>query len=392
MNGIYNCTGYELKIPNIVRGKGIYLFDDRGKRYMDLESGVWCAAIGHTNERINEIITRQIHSLMHAGYCYSHGILRKAAESVLSVTNLEGGKCVFLCSGSEAIEISRQIAKHLTGKKRSMTLHDSYLGSYSSVLNRTEGWFLFNWNNCDICSKKDACDPRCQALQEIPHDISDFLFEPGSSSGFVRFPPKALISNIAKIVHENGGKIIVNEVTTGIGRTGKWFGHHHYDIKPDMIAIGKSVGNGYPVSVAVIDPATLRELEKQPFKYVQSHQNDPLGAAIVHEVIQTIHDDGLISEAEEKGAKFLRKLKSLVDGATILDARGRGLMLAIDLADERVGNEIFDAMIERGYIVCNRKSLFRIDPPLTITEAEFDEFIDIFRDISASRKTGGRSP
>lgn len=385
MNNIYNCTGHDLKIPNIVDSQGIYLFDESGKRYMDLESGVWCTSIGHKNPRINATIKKQIDALMHAGFCYSHNILQEAAKSVLSITRFEGGKCVFLCSGSEAIEISRQIAKHVTGKTRSMTLHDSYLGSYSSVINRTAGWHIFNWETCKTCGKNEHCDPSCDALQAIPDDISDFIFEPGSSSGFVRFPPKALIQHIVSVIRRNNGKVITNEVTTGIGRTGKWFGYQHYDIEPDMVAMGKGIGNGYPVSVAAINRKTVQELDIKPFKYAQSHQNDPLGAAIVREAIQTIQDNDLISQAAEKGAKFLAQLQSLVDGKTLLAVRGRGLMFGVDIVSEDVGNAIFNALIEQGYIVCNRKALFRIDPPLIITEPEFGAFIEAFRAILGSR-------
>jgi acetylornithine aminotransferase len=388
VDNIYNCTGHELKIPNIVNSQGIYLFGEDGKRYMDLESGVWCTSIGHKNIRINKIIEKQINTIMHTGFCYSNEILQEAAKSVLSIMNFAGGKCVFLCSGSEAIELSRQIAKHITGRKISMTLHDSYLGSYSSVINRTDGWHIFNWEDCKTCMKKEECDPNCQALQDIPEDISDFIFEPGSSSGFVRFPPKAMIQNIVNVVRRNNGKVIANEVTTGIGRTGKWFGYHHYDIEPDMIAIGKGIGNGYPVSVAAINHKTINDLEVKPFKYMQSHQNDPLGAGIAKEVIQTIQDGDLISKAEILGRKFFLQLKSLEDKKIIHDVRGRGLLFAIDLIDESVGNEIYSELIDNGYIVGNRKSVFRIDPPLTITEQEFDEFIDGFKAILASIDLG----
>ena len=109
-----------------------------------------------------------------------------------------------------------------------MTLHDSYLGAYASVTDRSKDWYVFNWEKCQTCQKDIDCNPLCEALRKIPGDISDFVFEPGSSSGFVRFPPKAMIQNIARIVRNNGGKIIANEVTTGVGRTGLWFGFQHY--------------------------------------------------------------------------------------------------------------------------------------------------------------------
>lgn len=386
MEHVYTCTGHELKISNIVDSQGVYLFDDKGKRFMDLESGVWCISIGHKNEQINRIITNRIGSLMHAGFCFSNQILEESSKSILDITNFIDGKCVFLCSGSEAIEISRQIAKHLSGKKVSMTLHDSYLGAYTSVTDRSKGWYIFNWEQCKKCRKNDNCDPFCEALQDIPEDISDFVFEPGSSSGFVRFPPKTLIQNIAKIIRNNNGKIIANEVTTGVGRTGKWFGYQHYDIEPDLIAIGKGIGNGYPVSVAAINKATVKGLEKRPFKYSQSHQNDPLGAAVVKEVIREIENNDLINKAEQKGDVFLSQLQSLIDNKIVLDVRGRGMMFAMDVVNKDVADEMYNDLIDQGYIIGNRGASFRIDPPLILTEAEFDEFIEAFKAVIMSEK------
>ena len=386
MSKIYNCTGHIIQIPNIVNSDGIYLFDDKGKRYMDLESGVWCTALGHKNSRINNLIKKQIDSIMHAGFCYSNNILQESAESVLSISNFKEGKCVFLCSGSESIELARQISRHVTRRKMSMTLHDSYLGSYSSVIDRSENWNIFNWEKCKLCPDKENCKTHCEELQKIPNDVSEFIFEPGSSSGFVRFPPKSLIQNIVNVVRDHGGKIIANEVTTGIGRTGKWFGYNHYQIEPDMIAVGKGIGNGYPVSITVINRQTIDQLEKRAFKYMQSHQNDPLGAAIVNEVIKTIKDDDLISKAEVNGAKFLEKLQTLKDGVKIIDVRGRGLMFAIDICNENMGDSIYRKLLDKGYIVCNRKALLRIDPPLTINEIEFSGFVRDFRNILKSQR------
>ena len=210
-----------------------------------------------------------------------------------------------------------------------------------------------------------------EALKKIPEDITEFIFEPGSTAGFVRFPPKALIQEIVNIVRNNGGKIIVNEVTTGIGRTGKWFGYQHYDIKPDMISIGKGIGNGYPVSVAVFSESIINEINS--FKYSQSHQNDPLGAAVANEVIKIIKDDDLIKDAERKGKIFLSQLKSIENHK--IKIRGKGLMFAIDFMNENITNEIYNGLIESGYIVCNRGTFLRIDPPLIINEDEFTKFM-----------------
>ena len=381
MENIFECTGHILKIPNIVASQGVYLFDADGKQYMDLESGVWCTSLGHKNIRVNNAIKEQIDCIMHSGFCYTNEVVANAAKSILSITDLKDGKCVFLSSGSEAVEILRQAAKHRTDNSKTLVLSGAELGAYESLTNRKHGWYSFEWENCQACTDNIICDLHIEALKEIPKDITEFIFEPGSSAGFVRFPPKALIQKIVSIVRNNGGKIIVNEVTTGIGRTGKWFGYQHYDIRPDLISIGKGIGNGYPVSVAVFSESIIKELSS--FKYSQSHQNDPLGAAVVNEVITIIKDDDLINDAERKGKIFLSQLKSIETSK--IEIRGRGLMFAIDFKNEKITDEIYDELIESGYIVCNRGSFLRIDPPLIISEYEFSEFMNTLSIIVNSK-------
>ena len=383
MSSVLNCTGHMLKLPNIVDSEGAYLLDDRGNRYLDLESGVWCTPLGHKNARVNAAIARQSNSISHAGFCFSNDIVEEAAQSVLSITGLEGGKCVFLCSGSEVIELARQICKDITQKPVTMCLHDAYLGSYSSVIDRRNGWHLFDWRECAACPDREDCKKECPKLKDIPDDISEFIFEPGSASGFVRFPPASLIRNIVKIIRAQGGKIIVNDVTTGMGRTGEWFGYNHYRIEPDLVAIGKGLGNGYPVSALAINRETAGDLEQGTFKYVQSHQNDPLGAAVAREVITVLATDGLISRAAIFGEKFLQELQTLTNSKHITEVRGRGLMFAVDFAERAVGDRTYDQLLEMGYIVCNRGGMFRIDPPLMIEEADFIGFVEEFRGLLA---------
>jgi len=381
MNSVLNCTGHALKLPNIVNSDWAYLYDDRGKRYLDLESGVWCTPLGHNNAGINAAITRQIHALAHAGFCFSNNVVEDAAHAVLSITGFEDGRCVFLCSGSEAIELGRQICRHISKKPLTMCLHDAYLGSFSAVTDRETGWYLFDWRECTACPDNEDCKRGCPKLKDIPSDVSEFVFEPGSASGFVGFPPASLIRNIVDAVRAQGGKIVVNDVTTGMGRTGEWFGYNHFPIEPDLVAIGKGLGNGYPVSASTINRETNSQLESGTFKYMQSHQNDPLGAAVAHEVIALMKDGRLVQRAAVVGKKFLEELRSLTKSGHVTEVRGRGMMLAIDFSSKEVGDGIYERLLEKGYIVCNRGGTFRIDPPLMIDEHDFLEFITVLRDL-----------
>jgi acetylornithine aminotransferase len=154
-----------------------------------------------------------------------------------------------------------------------------------------------------------------------------------------------------------------------------------------MIAIGKGIGNGYPVSVAVLNSVTAKELRKtKSFSYLQSHQNDPLGAAVAQAVLREIESNNLITEAQRKGPLFLDQLNSLVDRKTVLGVRGRGMMFAIDMANTDVVNMIYTDMINMGYILGNRGTALRIDPPLVITEAEFDRFLKVFKTVIGCKK------
>jgi acetylornithine aminotransferase len=388
MNHVLNCTGHKLKLPHIVEGDGAWLVDDKGKRYLDLESGVWCTPLGHGHVRVNAAIARQTGAIAHAGFCYSSDIVEEAARAVLSIAGLEGGQCVFLCSGSEAIELGRQICRYVTKKPATLCLHDAYLGSFSAVTERHEGWHLFDWRDCAVCPDREDCKSGCPKLAEIPGDISEFVFEPGSASGFVRFPPVSLIRNIVEIVRAQGGKILVNDVTTGMGRTGEWFGFNHYSIAPDLVAIGKGLGNGYPVSALAINRETAGALDGGDFKYMQSHQNDPLGAAVALAVIGALTDEGLIERAASLGATFLEELQTLAKSRHITEVRGRGMMFAVEFAEKAVGDRIYERLLEKGCIVCNRGGTFRIDPPLNIGEADFRAFAEVFRGLLAGEADG----
>ncbi len=383
MGAVFNSTGHRLELPDIVSGDGIHLIDGAGNRYVDFGSGVWCAALGHGNRRVNDAIRAQTEALTHAGFCYSHPIVEEAAAAILAVCGFRDGAAVFLSSGSEGIEYARQVAQTITDRKRSLTFHDAYLGSFRSVLDRGRDWFVLDWEACRRCPGGQRV-AECDHLDEIPDDVSELLFEPGSSSGQVRFAPAPLVRKVVDLVRGNGGKVIANEVTTGIGRTGSWFGFDHYDISPDLIVMGKGIGNGYPVSAVAMNRETAGDLEATGFKYMQSHQNDPLGAAVVKEVIATIQDERLIEGSVANGVTFLDALEGLLTYRAVLAVRGRGLMFALDLPDENTGREVFAALLEQGYIVCPRGATLRIDPPLITNQDEFSSFVRALGDIVAA--------
>jgi acetylornithine/N-succinyldiaminopimelate aminotransferase len=371
---VLRCSGYGLVKTDIVRAQGCHLYDAQGKRYVDLEAGVWCTALGHSHPRVREAIRAQTDRVVHLAYRYTNDVVEEAAEAVLGTVGIEDGKCVFLSSGSEVVEFGVQVARHITGKPLLLALHDSYLAAYGSAGRKSaDEWYCFDWRVCAACPHVDGCDPSCRHLRAIPLDrIGGLAFEPGSTSGLVRFPPRRLVRALARMVREQGGLVVVDEVTTGLGRTGAWYGFQHYGLQPDVVALGKSLGNGYPVSAIAMARAVAHELESSTFHYAQSHQNDPLGCAIAKTVIAAIRKEGLVERSKRVGAWFLGELEDLAERHdAIQEVRGRGLMIALEFAGGGEGAlaiSLYRDLLDLGFAVGCKPvaNLLRFFPPLTI--------------------------
>lgn len=364
------------------RAENCYLYDSQGRRYVDFESGIWCTILGHNHPRINKVIESQIQKVAHLGTRYLSRVTEEAAVEVLRITGINNGKCVFLSSGSEAVEFGLQIARRISGKPLWLTLTRSYLGAYGSAGRKdtAEAWLL-DWEK--------VLDQRVEEfLCQIPFEqIGVFVFEPGGSgSGFVKFPPGEVVRAIYDKIRQAGGVVVVNEVTTGIGRTGKWFGFQHYDLDPDIVAMGKGLGNGYPVSAVAIRRELAEELESMGFYYAQSHQNDPLGAAVAREVIATIQEENWMDRGREKGEYFLAGLKQLEsDCKLVKESRGRGMLLGLEIwpCESRNVQDVYRLLLDRGFLVgyYSAGNVLRFDPALTIDREDIARLLEILREL-----------
>ncbi len=386
MKHILRC--HEIVKTDFARGQNCYLYDAQGMRYIDFESGIWCTALGHCHPRISRVMHAQMDRLIHVGTRYPNSLAENAATEILGIVGIPDGKCIFLSSGSEAVEFAVQAARRVTDKPLLLALADSYLAAYGSAgMQSADEWYRFEWSVCAACPHGDECDPECPILRNIPFErVGGFVFEPGSASGQVKFPPKPLVQYLANRVKEQRGTIVVNEVTTGMGRTGKWFGFQHYGLEPDMVALGKGLGNGYPVSAVAMAQSIATQLENHGFHYAQSHQNDPLGCAIASEVITVLREEKLIERSRRIGIRFQEGLRQL--GARypiVADVRGRGLMLALQFENRRgmsaatIYRELLDEAFLVGYYPT--ANLLRFDPALTIAEEDIALLLEKLKQI-----------
>jgi len=384
MESIIWYSGHHILLKDVVKAEGCNIYTADGKKYIDLESGVWCTPLGHNNEAVNNALSDQMKKCFHTGYCYTSPVVEEAGKKILDTVSFADGKLFFTTSGSEAVEFGVQILLKTNGKKL-ITFEDSFLGSHGSAASKSpEDWFLFNWQNCSGC--QNECE-LCPDFQSIAfEEIGGFVFEPGSAGGLVRFPPKKLVGAIAEKVKGDGGYVQVNEITTGMGRTGKMYGYMHYDLKPDIISLGKGLGNGYPVSVVIVSAAVADIITEQKYKFAQSHQNDPAGAAVALAVLNEFEREDVVSRAADTGEYFIQRLQKLKERTEYIEeVRGRGLMVSITLRvlSENEINDVFLKLVDSGYILVKRPELnvLRIDPPLTINREVLDGFLECFEEI-----------
>ncbi|HYF75156.1 MAG TPA: aspartate aminotransferase family protein [Candidatus Nitrosocosmicus sp.] len=382
MDKVLKCNGYNAYDINIIRGQGDCLYDDQNRKYVDFEAGVWSTALGHSHLQINLAMKMQIDQIIHLGYHYKSPIVEEAAAKVLETVHIPDGKCIFLSSGSESVEFGVQSIRRITQQPLLLSLTGSYLAAYGSAGRRSlEEWYFFDWSQCKDCDL-DQCSSKCCNFKEIPFErIGGLVFEPGNTSGQVKLPPKKLIKNLENTVRQNNGLIMANEVTTGFGRAGAWFGYEHYNLQPDIIAMGKSMGNGYPVSAVAMRADIADSLESSGFRYAQSHQNDALGCAVAIEVIKVIKKEDLIIRSAELGGKFKAKLEQLTKKHDcIKEVRGRGLMRAIEFKEDTHFSllSVHRKLFEEGFLVGYNTAgnLLRFYPALIIQERSIENMVE----------------
>lgn len=358
----------------LVRSYGCYHFDSLGKKYIDFESGVWCANIGHCNKTISNVIRRQIARSIHHGYRFRNSESEELAKKLNRITGLKKAQSSFLCSGSEAVNLAIKIAMHVTKKTKLVKIDNTFLSAYGygRIGDDNLDKIDIEFNNINSIKKTDFSTASCVVIEVG-----------GASIDTVQFPSVDYIEQLVAKARENHCLIIANEVTTGFGRTGKWFGYMHYDLKPDIVVTGKGLGNGYPISAVTVKESFANLLTDSSFRYAQSHQNDPLGCAVANSVIEYFEKRGMVEMAHTTGhyfqqrcLAFMKKYPNLVK-----EIRGKGLMLAMEFSESVDVASLNLNLFESGFIVgCKHKSL-RFMPPLNIQKSMINQLLNRMEEL-----------
>lgn len=367
------------------RGQGTQLWDVDGRRYLDFLAGIAVVSLGHANPVVATAIREQSATLLHVSAFFANPTATRAATAINTlmrdVTGNDGQ--VFMCnSGAEANEAALKLARKFGGRGRHGVV--SALGSF-------HGRTLATLAATGQPAKHEPFAPMPDGFRHVPFgdfdalsdaidpSIAAVLLESVQGEGGVVPASRDYLQAVRALCTERGLLLIVDEVQTGLGRTGDWFGFQHADIAPDVVTMAKALGNGFPVGAcwARCDVAAVF----QPGDHGSTYSGTALAGAVVSAVIDEMRRLDVPRLAREKG-EYLRGKLAVIDG--VHEVRGRGLLLACDFGLGRDAKAVNAEMLKRGVVTnaVNATSL-RWAPPLTVTEGEIDEAVGILARVLA---------
>jgi acetylornithine/N-succinyldiaminopimelate aminotransferase len=366
-----------------VRGNGTELWDDNGKRYLDFLGGLAVIALGHSNPRITEVISQQAATLMHVSNLFATDRATEAAikiDALLAEATGSVGQVFFCNSGAEANETALKLARKFGGRGRHgvVSAFGSFHGRTLAALAATgqpakhepffpmpDGFRHVAYN--DIAALEAAIDTTVAAV----------LLEPVQGEGGVVPADDQYLRDVRTLCDERGLLMMLDEIQTGFARTGEWFGFQNAGIVPDVVTMAKAMGNGFPVGAtwAKVEVAAVF----QPGDHGSTYSGTALATAVVSAVIDEMRRIDAPALAAKRGEYLTARLSDLPG---VSNVRGRGLLLAAELADGRDAKVAYTELLDRGLVTnAVTPTSLRFAPPLTVSEAEIDEAVTLVAEV-----------
>ena len=399
------------------RAKGVHVWDAEGKKYLDLTAAFGVAAAGHANPRVVRAGQRQMAKLLHAmGDVHPHALKAQLARELSRITferwQRKTGKVIFSNSGFEAVEAALKTAMLATAKRGILAFEGAYHGLGYGALNATHrkhfrepfrsqlrefGHFVpfpvgqasrLSQNGKEVRNRRDACptmevvEARVRSLLRR-EQIGAMLVEPIQGRGGINVPPPEFLPLLRRLCDEYGMLLILDEVYTGFGRTGKWFACEHGGVVPDIICLGKALTGGFPLSACVgraeVMDAAWPESRGEAI-HTSTFLGHPVGCAMALAQIAEIQRYQLCQRSAKLGSRLLKLLQSEISHRTFqIAARGSGLMIGLELRQPdgtpatELAWQIIKEMLQRGFILLpegEHGSVISFTPPLTISEEQ----------------------
>jgi acetylornithine/N-succinyldiaminopimelate aminotransferase len=372
-----------------VRGEGAYLWDGDGRRYLDFLAGIAVNSLGHAHPVFVEAISRQAATLAHvSNYFATPPQLELAATLKRLAGTGDHGRVYFANSGAEANEAAFKLARlHGPGSEgagvrpRILSLSGAFHGRTMGTLALT-GKPAMQEPFAPMTPGVEHIDSTIEALEAAMDDrVAAFFVEPIKGEAGVVDLPDGFLQAARELTSRHGALLIVDEIQTGAGRTGDWFGFQHAGIVPDAITVAKGIGGGFPIGALVTfgDASDLF----YPGTHGSTFGGNALGAAVAVAVLGEIERAGLLENASERGQQ-IREAVAKIGSPLVSGCTGRGLLIGVRLTAP-VAGQVVAAAQGRGLIVnAANDETVRIAPPLNIGDVEIDEFARLFADALAS--------
>ncbi|MCU1401694.1 MAG: acetylornithine/N-succinyldiaminopimelate aminotransferase [Microbacteriaceae bacterium] len=363
----------------LVRGEGCYVWDADGKRYLDFLAGIAVNALGHAHPVLVDAVSSQIAAVAHVSNYFATPPQLELAERLRRITGAgERGRVFFGNSGAEAMEAAVKLARLNRGdgtRTRILSLVNSFHGRTMGALSLT-GKKALREPFEPLLPGVEHIESTIEALEAAMDDRVAALFvEPIKGEAGVIDLPDGFLERARELTSKHGALLILDEIQTGVGRTGTWFAFQKHDIVPDALAVAKGIAGGVPIG-ALITFGDASDL------FAAGHHGstfggNPLATAAGNAVLGEIERAGLIDSAMARGRQ-LRDIVAALDSPLITEIRGDGLLIGLGLA-RPVANDLARAAFELGLIVnAPNESSIRIAPPLIVGDAELAEFSELF--------------
>jgi acetylornithine aminotransferase len=361
----------------LARGEGPYVWDADGNRYLDLLGGIAVNALGHAHPALVSAVTEQLRTLGHVSNFFATEPQVALAEKLLSLLGVPegGGKVFFTNSGAEANEAALKLTRR-TGRTHLVAMEGSFHGRTMGALALTSK-----------AAYREPFEPLPGDVTFVPYGDADALaaavtdgtaavvVEPIQGEAGVVLPPPGFLARAREITTENGALLWLDEVQTGMGRTGAWMAFEESGVRPDVVTLAKGLAGGIPIGamVAVGESAIMLG----PGNHGTTFGGNPVATAAALAVVETIEKDGLLDNATDVG-KLLRD--GLAD-PRVTEVRGRGLLIGLDL-DADVAPLVARAAMRHGVILndCTQQRI-RLAPPLVLTAEQAEEFLELWPQI-----------
>jgi len=368
----------------IVRGKGSEVWDADGRRYIDLFPGWAVSGLGHCHPAVVRAIRAQAGQLIHVAnnfYNEPQGLL---AEQVSRRSF--GGKCFFCNSGAEAMEAAVKLARlagAAAGKYKFVSMLNSFHGRTFAAVTAT-GQEKYRQGFAPLVPGFSYAPFNDLAAVErlVDQETAGIILEPIQGEGGVNLARPEFISGLRALCDRTGALLILDEVQTGVGRTGEWFCYQHYGVAPDILTMAKALGGGTAIGAMVAKPEVAKFLV--PGTHASTFGGNPLAAAAGVAVFAAIEKQNLLKNARRMGAYLVKCLQGLAGQhpGLVREVRGQGLMVGMELT--RPGAALAEACLKAGLLVnCTHEAVMRFTPAMTIRKKLLDEGLAIFADCLA---------